>query len=109
MLDEIGPGVFFQNLIDIMTRLWPLAQSINPGHKLLKISNFTAFFEKTSDGEKVEAPFDDLVLALGALPETALVDEIKSAFERVVVLGDASKPGRIREAMESGFMAAFNL
>jgi NADPH-dependent 2,4-dienoyl-CoA reductase/sulfur reductase-like enzyme len=109
MASAIGPGVYFQKLIDILARVAPYDVAFHPGHKLVKISGLSALFERTADRQRIETTFDDLVLALGAVPETTLVEDIKAAFERVLVVGDAARPGRIREAVEHGYEAAFTL
>ncbi|MDR2367362.1 MAG: NAD(P)-binding protein [Deltaproteobacteria bacterium] len=109
MADEIGPGIFFQNLIDTMTHLGERGAKLFPAHRLKSIQGGIATFERLPDGAAVEAPFDHLVLALGAKPENALAESLKGDFGNVIVVGDALKPGRIRHAVADGFMAARGL
>jgi 2,4-dienoyl-CoA reductase-like NADH-dependent reductase (Old Yellow Enzyme family)/thioredoxin reductase len=109
MASEIGPGIFFQNLIDTLEHLKPFNVELSPNQRLVKIEGKKAVFEQVENKAVTEVPFDDLVLALGAKPKTDLVEEIKGAFERVSVIGDASTAGRIRHAMASGFHAAWKL
>lgn len=109
MAEDIGPGLFFQNLIDVMNHIMPLGVSLHPNSKLLDVRNNQATFESTKTGACSLVDFDLLVLSLGNQPNTALVNSIQSEFDKVVVLGDAGKVGRIRDAMETGFLAAYQL
>jgi NADPH-dependent 2,4-dienoyl-CoA reductase/sulfur reductase-like enzyme len=109
MAPEIGPGLFFQNLIDTMEHLTPHQVGLFTNHRLVKIEGKKAIFEQVETKETSEVAFDDLVLALGAKPKTDLIEDIKATFDRVSVIGDAAQAGRIRHAMASGFEAAWNL
>lgn len=104
MVDEIGPGIFFQNMIDIMGRLGQTDTSLNPGHKLLKVDGNKAVFEK-KDGEQVEATFDHLVLSLGMRPTAAPAWTAELGVP-VVEAGDSTAVGRIQEAVTGGYDAA---
>lgn len=109
MADEIGPGLYFQNLIDVMNHIKPLGVKLYPKHKLVKIEGKNVVFENTETGTSEYYEFDYVVLSLGRVPSKESIDEIKSAFDRVFVLGDAREVGRIRNAMETGFLTAYNL
>lgn len=103
MVEEIGPGIFFQNMIDIMGRLGKTDTQYFTGHKLLKVEGNEAVFEK-ADGEQVVATFDHLVLSLGTRPVAApaWVEELGVP---VYTVGDADKVGRIQEAVTAGYDA----
>ncbi|MDN5331258.1 MAG: hypothetical protein PWP45_483 [Tepidanaerobacteraceae bacterium] len=109
MLDEIGPGLFFQNLIDVLGHLKAYNVELNPNHKLVAINGNEVVFENTKTQEKFVCNFDYVVLSLGRTPNKNLVEEIKSSFEKVFILGDAEKAGKIRNAIEAGFLATYNL
>lgn len=109
MADTIGPGLFFQNLIDIMSQIGKLGVKLYPKHKLLKLEKGAAIFETSESGAKKEYQFDAIVISVGAAPNRELTEEIQSHLERVYVLGDALKVSRIRNAMETGFITAYNL
>ena len=104
MVDEIGPGIFFQNMIDIMGRLGATDTTLNPGHKLLCVEGNTATFEK-KDGEQVQVEFDHLVLSLGMRP-TAVPDWTSELGIPVIGAGDSTAVGRIQEAVTGGYDAA---
>ena len=106
MAEEIGPGIFFQNMIDIMGRLGPTGAELFPGHKLVKLEDNTAVFEAADGSEKVQ-PFDYAVISLGVVPNVPEA-EIEAAFDTVKI-GDCEAGGKIRHATEGGFEAAMAL
>src|SRR5690606_11067788 len=85
MTDEIGPGVFFQNLIDIMKRVGKHNTKLYPKHKLVAIEGDTVVTEKTDtkEIEKFEG-FDEIVLALGTVSNSEMVDALKKEFDKVI-------------------------
>lgn len=104
MVEQIGPGIFFQNMIDIMGRLGATDTGLHPGHRLLEVANKVAVFE-TADGKRVEAPFDHLVLSLGMRPTVAPAWTEELGVP-VLVAGDSCGVGRIQEAVTGGYNAA---
>lgn len=109
MADDIGPGIFFQNLIDVMGRINSYNTELYPKHRLVEISETTAIFENMETREQKSYDFDAIVVSLGTASNTELKDEIEGAFERVVFLGDALKAGRIENAIRTGYVAAAEL
>ncbi|OBR94228.1 MULTISPECIES: FAD-dependent oxidoreductase [Clostridium] len=109
MADEIGPGIFFQNLIDVMGRIAEHEIKLYPKHKLVKIDGTTVTVETTDTQESKNFDFDAVVVSLGTASNKELVEEIKTVFDKVVLLGDAAKAGRIEAAVGSGYKAAFEL
>lgn len=104
MVDEIGPGIFFQNMIDIMGRLGQTDTTLNPGHELLEVRGNEAVFKK-QDGMEVTVSFDHLVLSLGMRP-VAAPEWAAGLGVPVIVAGDAGGVGRIQEAVTGGYDAA---
>ena len=104
MVDQIGPGIFFQNMIDIMGRLDQTDTGMHPGHKLLEVVDKVAVF-KAKDGQRIEVPFDHLVLSLGMRPMAA-PSWTEGLGVPVIVAGDAGGVGRIQEAVAGGHDAA---
>lgn len=109
MGDKIGCDVFFQNLMDIEKRLKNYNVEMITNHKLTSIKDNTVVFEILPYKEMKEYNFDYVIVSLGTIPNKELVEEIKSKFYTVRVIGDAKKPGRIRNAMETGFQSAYEL
>jgi 2,4-dienoyl-CoA reductase-like NADH-dependent reductase (Old Yellow Enzyme family)/thioredoxin reductase len=109
MVEEIGPGLFFQNIIDIMSRLGAHQPEIYTQHKLLGIKGDTASFEALESGDVKEFNFDAFVVSLGVAPNTELVEDLKASFDRTFVVGDALQGGRLEPAITGGYKTAFDL
>ncbi|MDR2090883.1 MAG: NAD(P)/FAD-dependent oxidoreductase [Clostridiales bacterium] len=71
-------------------------QNKNPGAIIVEDT-------KTKEKYKIEA--DAVVIAMGVKPENSLYDQIKNDRERVFLVGDAKKSGRIADATHSAFDA----
>ncbi len=109
MADEIGPGIFFQNLIDVMGRINAYKPRFYPKHRLIELKGATAVFEMTDIHRMAEYDFDSVVVSLGMQPNREMTEEIEAAFERVIYLGDAKKAGRIEQAIRNGYLEAAHL
>ncbi|MTI59948.1 MAG: NADH:flavin oxidoreductase [Firmicutes bacterium] len=109
MADSIGPDLYFQNLIDHMSYVEELGVEFYPDHELIKIEKGKAIFAIGQTGEDREYKFDYIVISLGRTQNKELVSQIRENFERVKILGDAAEVGKIRNAMETGFINAYNL
>ncbi|SCM79433.1 NADH oxidase [uncultured Pleomorphomonas sp.] len=109
MADAIGPGLYFQNLLDIMAHLKTHDVDFYAGHRLVGIDGRRAVFEQRDTGETRTFDFDRYVLSLGNRPTPVPMEHLTGAFDRVFLLGDAAKPGRIRNALETGYQTAFQL
>ncbi|WP_462410095.1 oxidoreductase [Neobacillus sp. Marseille-QA0830] len=109
MADKIGPGAYFQNLIDVTTKLVKLGVGLNPGHKLHKIIDNGLILERLDTNEMVETSVDAVVLSLGVRPNHKIADEMKANFANVKLMGDVNTPRKIAQAMREGFAEAYNL
>lgn len=109
MADAIGPGLYFQNLLDIMAHLKAHDVGFYAGHRLVEIDGRRAVFEQRETGESKTFEFDRYVLSLGNRSTAAPMEHLTGTFDRVFLLGDAVKPGRIRNALETGYQTAFQL
>ena len=109
MADDIGPGIFFQNLIDVMGRVSTHGTKLYPKHRLVEIDGTTAAFENTETKEQESFDFDAIVVSLGTSSNMELKEELDKEFERVVYLGDAKQAGRIENAVRTGYLAAAQL
>ncbi|MDR0350826.1 MAG: FAD-dependent oxidoreductase, partial [Coriobacteriales bacterium] len=94
MAPDIGPGVYFQNLMDIMPRLGAHGVRLFPSHRLLSIEGQRARFED-ANAEIVEESFDAFVVSLGMRPAAEALNAIRKVFPAAVAVGDSTKPGRI--------------
>jgi hypothetical protein len=69
---------------------------------LRKIEKGTIVVEK--DGKELRLDgFDHIVLALGFVPDQSLAHRLKSAYENVHIIGDASQVRQALSAIQEGF------
>ncbi|MGD9211789.1 MAG: FAD-dependent oxidoreductase [Desulfobacteraceae bacterium] len=109
MCEEIGPSVYFQNLVDVTVRLKKLGVVFLPGHQLVEIKTNSVLLESCSKQTIIEQPADCVVLALGVSSNNTVKPDISKHFKNVQFIGDVQKPGRIANAVRTGYVAAASL
>ncbi|MNI39468.1 2-enoate reductase FldZ [compost metagenome] len=109
MQPRIGPDAYLPNLIDIVTRLKKSGVELLASTKLVEVKDGSVVLENTSTGEVTEREADAVVLSIGVTPESSFTEELKQALPNVKVIGDAGKPGRIGQAIQTGFETAYML
>ena len=107
MAGEIGPGIFAAIKNDEMSRVLPHNPGLYAGHQLLSIQKDAVTLKKLDDNSEVTVPADSVVLALGVRPLSDVAQAFQAAFEQTMVVGDASKGGRIADAIRQGYEAAY--
>jgi NADPH-dependent 2,4-dienoyl-CoA reductase/sulfur reductase-like enzyme len=105
MMPDIGPGVYFQNMMYIMPRLGAHGVQFFPSHKLLAIEGNSARFERV-DKTVVTQEADFFVVSLGTRPNLDSINPLIEAYPHAILVGDANKPGRITAATHDGWTAA---
>ncbi len=109
MLEKIGPDAYQQNFDDVMSRLKDCNPEFIAGQKLVQIKPDAVVLENVLNGQKIERPAQQVVLAVGVRPHDALAKALDKKIARVFTIGDASRIGRIADATRTGFDAAWNL
>ncbi|MFQ9176803.1 MAG: FAD-dependent oxidoreductase [Christensenellaceae bacterium] len=105
MLPEVAQGEHFQNIIDIEKRLGDVPQ--HTSHKLLEISTNGCVFENRYR-ERIFAPCDYVVLSMGMKPRLEFAKQFEN-MPNFRIIGTNVKYSGIAKAVESGFIAAYNL
>jgi 2,4-dienoyl-CoA reductase-like NADH-dependent reductase (Old Yellow Enzyme family)/thioredoxin reductase len=100
MADGIAPGTWMQHRDDALPRLKEHGVEFYTSDRLVEITPDSV---KVKGTEKKDSPItsmscDAVVLSLGVRPENALYNECEGEFERMFVIGDADKTGRIADA-----------
>ena len=103
MAGSIGKGLYDSVLADYMLRFEKLGIKVRICERLISIDENAVKTIGTAVPSVQEHPAETVVLALGTKPDRSLVEHFKSAFEEVIVLGDANRSGRIVEAVFDGF------
>jgi len=109
MLDQVGPGAYFQNLEDILGRLEESCPEFIVSHKLVEIREGEIVLQHVKSCGRTTRQVDAVVLAVGVKSDDHLAQELKACFPRVLLVGDAHQPGRIYSAVRDGFDTAWNL
>lgn len=108
MADRIGPDASWQSFSDVQARLIKFGTVFMPAHKLIEIDEATIRLEQ-SNGQCLDLAVDNVVLSLGVKADQTLADALVLDFDRVVKIGDTAQIGRIANAVETGFVAAYQL
>ena len=109
MLDEIAPGAYVQNLMDVLSRLAEDKTEYLTSHKLIEIDDDTIIMENLKSGEKVKRKVDAVVLAVGYKPDKEYLDSFSDTASVVKVIGDAHEVQNIGMAVRSGHAAAYEI
>ncbi len=108
MADDIGPGMHFQNLIDVLGRVNEHGVGLFPKHQLMKVTPGAAEFKNTETEEIETATFDYMVLSLG-VRGNAIPEDVQAAYPEIINVGDSEHAGRISHATATAYEAAYNL
>lgn len=103
MADEIAPGTYHQHTDDILPRLQSLGVEILTGWKLACIGQKDITLEPSCGGAQIQKPAQQVVMSVGVRSNNGLYEEIKNQFERVFLIGDAKKIGRIAQATHGAY------
>lgn len=109
MADKIGPTGYLPNVIDISMRLTKNGVTLMPCSKLTNIKEREIEIENTKDEKITSLKADVVVLSLGVRSNNEIVQAVEENYEIVEILGDASKPGRVVDAVLNGFEKAYVL
>lgn len=112
MLDAIGKGVYVQHYLDAMDMLAPYKpEKLHEllSHQLMEVTPKGAILKDLTTGMLKEYDADYVVLSLGVKSVNDLALAAQKDFDKLYVVGDALKPGRIESCIRSAFEAAYNL
>ncbi|MBU5269409.1 FAD-dependent oxidoreductase [Clostridium cochlearium] len=109
MVDKIGGDAYASNLYDVTSRLKKYGVEFLTSTKLIGIEDENIKVESTINGEVSTIKADNVILSLGVRSRRELLDELEEHFSIVKVVGDTYKPGRIANAIHTGFEKAYVL
>jgi 2,4-dienoyl-CoA reductase-like NADH-dependent reductase (Old Yellow Enzyme family)/thioredoxin reductase len=93
----------------LIKRLEDKGVRILRGFDLLEITDRGAVFVDISDSTRKEIPADQIILAVGYVPNQELADELKQKFREVHLIGDCVQPRKILNAIQEGYQVALNI
>ncbi|MBP5458975.1 MAG: FAD-dependent oxidoreductase [Clostridia bacterium] len=108
MADKIGPGVWVQNYWDVMPNLTKAGVNMLAGHKLIEVNDAGVVLEEP-DAQRKTVEVDAVVLSLGVRPVNDLAAAAKKIADKVVLVGDANKPGKVVNATRAAMEAVAGL
>lgn len=103
MADKIAPGTYHQHTDDILPRLQSLGVEILTGWKLACVGQKDITLEPSCGGAQIQKPAQQVVMSVGVRSNNGLYEKIKNQFERVFLIGDAKKIGRIAQATHDAY------
>lgn len=109
MLEEIAPGSYVQNLMDVTSRLSEEKTEYLTSHKLTRIEDGSIEMENVKSGESVKREVDAVVLSVGYQPDQALIDSFAGTAPVVKTIGDAVDVSNIGMAVRSGYSTAYEI
>jgi 2,4-dienoyl-CoA reductase-like NADH-dependent reductase (Old Yellow Enzyme family)/thioredoxin reductase len=109
MLPKVATGVEMITKFYLTDKLKKLNVEILASYMLERVSSGKVVLRDIVNRKEITRPVDRVVLALGVKPENKILGPIKDNFKIVRVIGDASAPGKIHDAIRQGFEKAYVL
>lgn len=106
---RLAPGVLGSNRNAITAVLEPNNVMLLVNRTLTKIGTDRIWFVDSQTGEEYVYPCDRVVLALGTQPAAPYGEELHTACEKVIPIGDRIHGGQIWDATRTGYRAALEL
>jgi 2,4-dienoyl-CoA reductase-like NADH-dependent reductase (Old Yellow Enzyme family)/thioredoxin reductase len=108
MADKIAPGLWCQHYFDVVPGLEKAGTKFITGSKLVEITDGAVVLEDKK-GKRCTVDADAVVLSLGVKPVNNLEEAARKVAKKVVVVGDAKKPGKIYTGTKEAFKAAITI
>ena len=107
MLNAVGTTLYPSVSKLMLKRIGDNGGKIMTGHALKAIGDGEIEMSVSATAFDTSMKADAVVLALGVRPNRALAAEFEKEFEHVILIGDASAGGTIRDAMHAAYDKAF--
>ena len=107
MMDKLAPEVDPDNLVTVIRNLKKTHADIITKTKVTALAKDHVTALNTETGEKLEIPADLVILSLGNCSENKLFEELSSVYERIYMVGDAKKVGRVANAVHTAYQTAY--
>jgi NADH dehydrogenase FAD-containing subunit len=109
MQKEVGTSIYRTARFKLLALLEESGVELLTEHAIAGVKDGQAVLKKMDTGETVHLPAEVVVMALGNRPDRKYEDELRAAFERVVIIGDAAKAGTIADATRTAYESCFYL
>lgn len=109
MKNTLAAEVDKDNLVLVMQNLTKENATILTGHKLVAVTENAVLVERLPDHQLIELPADKVILSLGGKANDTLYQQLVDRLERVIPIGDTLHPGRVANAIQTGFEKSYIL
>lgn len=109
MAHNVAPGSWMQHIDEVMPILKKNDAEILSDHKLVRVEDGKIILHNIINNAVEEVEVDKVILSLGVKPENSLYTELKGKYERLFVIGDAKRTGRIAFATADAAEVALTL
>lgn len=107
MQKEVGTSIYRTAKYKLLSLLQENGVEILTQHALAGVGEGTVALKQLPGGETVSVDADIVVMALGNRPDKAYEDKLAAAFDKVVVIGDATKAGTMADATKAAYEKCF--
>ncbi|MDO4313028.1 MAG: FAD-dependent oxidoreductase [Eubacteriales bacterium] len=107
MMNAVGTTLYASVSKLLLNRLAENGTTIMTGHALKAVEDGKIDLSVTATAFDASIETDQVVLALGVKPNRALASAFEEAFDKVILIGDNSVGGTIKDAMHSAYDKAF--
>ncbi len=108
MLSKIGGNLYPSIVMHLAQEIMKNGGTIAKGKQLTAVEAGSVIVKDTASGEETQIPADTVILAMGVCANRPEIDEMKEAFgDKLILVGDACKPGQIYDALHSAHDKAF--
>ncbi len=108
MLNKVGGNLYPSIVMHLAQEIMKNGGAIAKGKQLTAVEAGTVTVKDMASGEEAKIPADTVILAMGVRSDRTELDALREAFPgKVILVGDANKPGQIFDALHSGYDRAF--
>ena len=108
MLDKIGGNLYPSVVMHLAQEIMKNGGTIAKGKKLTAIGDDEVVLADAATGKETRIPADVVVLAMGVRSYRPDYEAFRAAYgDKLIMVGDSSRPGQIYDALHSGHDRAF--
>ena len=108
MLDKVGGNLYPSITMHLAQEIMKHGGAIAKGMQLVAVTETGVTVKDVKTGEESQIPADTVVLAMGVRSNRPDIEAFRKAYgDRLILVGDAAKPGQIYDALHSAHDRAF--
>ena len=108
MLNKVGGNLYPSVVMHLAQEIMKNGGTIAKGKQLTAVESGSVTVKDTANGEETKIPADTVILAMGVRSNRPDLEALCRAFgDKLIMVGDAYKPGQIYDALHSAHDKAF--